>query len=364
MEERKKIIDNIIEITDENNNILKDPDILLDFSCNKYSSKKNSIYHITLNGKHLSKKNNHRIKYKCCSCENIHIIGVTQFLRKVNKCSYRCNLCCNKDDVKRQNHRCYFQNIETDNKNVVTQKSLIDQKIESEKLFEEYDDDFKINYFRNHLTLEDYNRISSNVMGIQNGNIALANLEYWPIFKTNNQMLFSGIFYDKVNDIIVRGNQPVMKCENCQNIWRAKQLHKFKNCHRILCNNCTLCNKTFKIRLMKNIINEPIIYQSQLELKFISWCANNNIILKNGPTILYMFENKQRKYRVDFQIGEILIEIKDNHIWHRNQVESGLWKAKELAIQQEIENKKYKYYYVIMPKNWICSLNNIKMLTK
>lgn len=349
MEERLKIIDNIIDITDENNNILKDPNIKLEFSCNKYSSKKNSIYHITLNDKHLSKKDNHRIKYKCCTCENIHNVGVTQFLRKVNKCSYRCNLCCNKD----------VEKVMTINK-----KSLIGQKIESEKLFEEYDDDFKSDYFGYHLTSDDYKRISDNLIGLQNGNIACENLEFWPVFKNNNQMMFSGTFYDKKNDILVKGNQPMMRCDNCNEVWRAELLQKFKNCHRIMCNNCTLCNKTFKIRSIKNIINEPIIYQSQLELKFISWCANNNIILKNGPNIQYTFENKERKYRVDFQIKDILIEIKDNHIWHKNQLVSGMRDAKVFAVQQEIDRGKYKGYYMITPKDWVCSLNKIKMLTK
>lgn len=349
MEERIKIIDNVIEITDGNNDIINNPNIKLEFSCNKYSSKKNSMYHITLNDKHLSKKDNHRIKYKCCTCETIHVIGVTQFLRKINKCSYRCNLCCNKNSEKDTN---------------ITKKSLIDQKIESEKLFQEYDDDFKSDYFGYHLTSDDYERISDNLIGLQNGNIVCENLEFWPVFKTNNQMMFSGMFYDKKNDILVRGNQFIMRCDNCNEVWRTELLQKFKNCHRILCNNCSLCNKTFKIRSMKNIINEPIIYQSQLELKFISWCANNNIILKNGPNIPYTFENKQRKYRVDFQIGDMLIEIKDNHIWHKNQIDSGIWKAKELAVHQEIENGKYKGYYMITPKDWVYSLNKIKMLAK
>lgn len=368
MEERMKIIENIIEIKDENSNLLEINDIKLGFSCNKYSSKKNSIYHISLNGKHLSKHYKLSIKYKCVSCANIHIVGVTQFLRKVQKCSHRCFICCNKDEEKRQQHREFFKtSVALQVTNEIHNKSLLELRDESLKIFDEYDDEFKDNYFRYHLTTEDYNkRISKCLISLQNGkHIISDDLEFWPIFKTNNQMLFSSVFYDKVNAMIIRINQPILKCENCQSEWRGKTLDKYKNCYKIMCDSCTLCNKTFKIRPAKNNINKQVLYQSKLELKFIEWCNNTNITVNNGPNILYDFEGKQRKYKVVFQISDILIEIKDNYIWHNNQLESGKWQAKEHAVAAEIAAGKYKEYYLITPKNWVYSLNKLKnQLTK
>jgi hypothetical protein len=341
MEERQKIVDNVIEITDENKNAFENKDIKLEFSCNKYSSKKNSIYHIFLNDKHLSKKDKYLVKYKCVTCEAIHIIGVTQFLRKINKCSHRCNLCSPESLPDDQIKRPCTTNLET--------------KEESIKLFEQYDDDFKEQYFKFHLTDDDFKRISKNLISIQNGvHIVNENIEFWPIFRTNNQMLFSSVFYDKVNDVIIRGNQPILKCENCTNEWRAKLLEKFKNCHRILCKDCTLCNNAFKIRQTKNNINNIIMYQSKLEIKFINWCNHSNITVTNGPIIPYQINGKSRKYRVDFKIGNILIEIKDN------QVQSGLWKAKEDAVYEEIKKGAYKDYYLITPNNWMYHINKIK----
>lgn len=233
-------------------------------------------------------------------------------------------------------------------------------KQESVKLFNEYDDDFKENYFKKHLTEDDYKRLSKNIKSLQNGkHIIDDNLEYWAIFKTNNQMLFSSVFYDKVNDMIVRAHQPIVQCDNCQQVWRAKSIEKFKNCYKILCQDCIFCNKTFKIRSTKNHVNQPILYQSQLELKFINWCKNNNITVINGPSIMYEFEGKQRKYKIDFQIGSILIEIKDNHIWDKRQLESGMWKAKEDAVQNEIIKGMYKEYHIITPRNWMLKLKSL-----
>ena len=333
MEERQKIINNITEITKDNIPI-EIQSIRLDFSCNKYSSKKNSIYHITLNGKHVSKKDAFHIKYKCITCDANHIVGTTQFLRKINKCSYRCSLC---EDVKR------------DVKQIpIVPLTLREQKAESDVLFDEYDDDFKDTYYSYHLTDEDYKRVSKNIISLQNGKYKIEDLEYWAVFKTNNQMLFSSVFYDNTNNLIIRANQPILRCDNCGNDWRAKTLEKFKNCHKILCSSCTLCNKTFKIRTTKNCVNDILLYQSKLELNFINWCNNNAIIVKNGPTIPCI----ERKYKVDFMINDLLIEIKGN----KNAIKSG----KNDAVKEAIEKGMYKEYYLITPDVWVNTLKTIK----
>ena len=364
MDERLKILNNIIEIRKDNIPI-EIKNIKLEFSCNKYSSKKNSIYHITLNDKHLSKKDTFNIKYKCVTCESIHIVGTTQFLRKINKCSYRCSLCVNKDETKRLNHSYYLSTLDNKDTRSVEQTlikalSLKEQKEESDKLFDEYDDDFKDNYYLYHLTNEDYKRISKNIISLQNGKYKIEDLEYWSVFKTNNQMLFSSVFYDNKNNLIIKANQPILQCDNCNNNWRAKTLEKYKNCYKILCSSCTLCNKTFKIRTTKNCINDIVLYQSKLELKFINWCNNNSIIVNNGPTISYTFLNIERKYKVDFMINDLLIEIKDNHIWYKNDIKSGKDEAKINAVKETIKNGNYKEYYLITPDVWINTLKTIK----
>ena len=347
MDERLKILNNIIEIMKDNIPI-EIKSIKLEFSSNKYSSKKNSIYHITLNDKHLSKRDAFNIKYKCITCESIHIVGTTQFLRKINKCSYRCSscgsgsICVNKDEKQ------------------IVPLSLKEQKEESDKLFYEYDDDFKNTYYSYHLTNEDYTRISKNIISLQNGKYKIEDLEYWSVFKTNNQMLFSSVFYDNTNNLIIKANQPILQCDNCNNNWRAKTLEKYKNCHKILCSSCTLCNKTFKIRTTKNCINDIILYQSKLELNFINWCNNNSIIVMNGPALSYVFQDIERKYKVDFMIKDLLIEIKDNHIWYKNDIKSGKHEAKINAVKEAIKNGNYKEYYLITPDIWVNTLKTIK----
>ena len=350
MEERLKILNNILEIRKDDATPIEIKSIKLEFSCNKYSSKKNSIYHITLNDKHLSKRDTMNIKYKCVTCDAIHIVGTTQFLRKVGKCSYRCSNCVGTAGT-----------IGTINAPIAPLPlSLKEQKEESDRVFDECDDDFKDAYYTYHLTNEDYKRISKNIISLQNGKYKIEHLDYWPVFKTNNQMLFSSVFYDDSNNLIIKANQPIMRCDNCGNDWRAKTLEKYKNCHKILCSSCTLCNKTFKIRTAQNSINEIILYQSKLELNFINWCNNNAIIVKNGPALPYVFQGIERKYKVDFMIKDLLIEIKDNHIWYKNDIKSGKHEEKLKAVRTAIEKGDYKEYYLITPDIWVNTLKTIK----
>ena len=365
MEERLKILNNILEIRKDDATPIEIKSIKLEFSCNKYSSKKNSIYHITLNDKHLSKRDALNIKYKCVTCDAIHIVGTTQFLRKIGKCSYRCSNCVGTVGTNG-----------TINAPIVPlplplplPSSLKEQKEESDRVFDECDDDFKDAYYTYHLTNEDYKRISKNIVSLQNGKYKIEHLDFWPVFKTNNQMLFSSVFYDDSNNLIIKANQPIMRCDNCGNDWRAKTLEKYKNCHKIMCSSCSLCNKTFRIRTTKNSVNEIILYQSKMELNFINWCNNNAIIVKNGPVLPYVFQGIERKYKVDFLIkcdasnnGDVLIEIKDNHVWYRNDIKSGKHDAKLKAVKTAIEKGDYKEYYLITPDIWVNTLKTIKSI--
>jgi hypothetical protein len=346
---RDQILDSIIEVREKKTNV--PIDIIkkeLKFESSKYSSTKENIWHLFINDIKIKKTSEYLISYKCLSCNQINIVGTTQFLRKIRQCKtecYQCNIIELKDKVEKK------------------KLNLIEFYQNSIKEFESYPDQYTNSYFLSHLSNDDYLRIKKNIISLGNGKYSnIDDYEYWSIYKVNNQMKFSSILYDKTNDIIFKADQPIMKCDNCEKNWRCKSLESFKNCYKILCPDCKLCNRTFKIRSIKNNNNDILIYQSKLELKFINWCNSNNIIVKNGPNIDYKFNDKDRKYKVDFQINDILIEIKDFHIWHRNQVESGLLKAKENAVDNYIKENGTKKYFFITPNNWNQMLIELKNL--
>jgi len=345
---RDQILDSIMEVREKKTNIIvpiKSKE--LKFESSKYSSTKENIWHLFINDIKIKKTSEYLISYKCLSCDQINIVGTTQFLRKIRQCKSNC-------------YQCTFFPFENKVKNKVEKKdlNLIDFYQKSIKEFELYPDQYTNSYFLSHLSDNDYARIKKNIISLGNGKYSnIDDYEYWAIYKVNNQMKFSSVLYDKINNNIFKADQPIMKCDNCEKNWRCKSLESFKNCYKILCADCKLCNRIFKIRPIKNNNGDILTYQSKLELKFINWCNSNNIIVKNGPNINYVFNDKNKKYRVDFQINDILIEIKDFHIWHKNQVESGLWKAKEDAV-----NNYTKKYFFITPNNWNQMLTELKNL--
>ena len=359
MEENNKrelIIDSIIEFIDKKDNskitILNK---YLKFEMSKYTSIKKDIWQVYINNIRLNKKTEYLINYKCLTCDQQNIVSTTQFLRKIRECKSQCFQC----------HLLIFNKIKYDSKEHIIKKelSLEEYYEKSKEEFDNYPDIYKNSYLLSHLNDDDYIRIKKNIISYGNGKYKnIDDYDYWSIYKVNNQMKFSSVLYDKINNIIFKANQPIIKCDNCEKNWRCKSLELFKNCYKILCPDCKLCNRTFKLRPIKNINNEIIMYQSKLELKFVNWCEINNYILKNGPNIDYEFNDKKRKYRVNFQIKDILIEIKDFHIWHKNQVESGLWEVKMNAINQYIKKEKLKKYYFITPNNWNQMCKELKNL--
>jgi len=346
MATRDQIVNSIIELKNKSTDtvipIIKRE---LVFESSKYSSTKETIWHVFINGIKVKKTSDYIFTYECLYCHNVSSCASTQILRKIRQCKPKCFICTN----------IQLNSIEHPKKIHIEKeiKSFKEVYEESKKEFDTYPEQYRNSYFLAHLTVEDYNRIKKNILSFGNGKYnTLDEYEYWSIYKVNNQMRFSYVLYNKTNDTIFKAHQPILRCDNCEKTWRCKSLELFKNCYKILCPDCKLCNRTFKIRTTKNCNNDVIMYQSKLELKFIDWCASNNMLVKNGPNVDYEFNNKQRKYRVDFQIGDNLIEIKDFHIWHRNQVESGMWKEKVDAVNNYIVINNLKKYYFITPNNW------------
>ncbi len=352
---REKILESITQFKiKESKDLIPITKKELKFESSKYSSTKENIWHVFINDIKLKKTSEYLIGYKCLNCDQESIVSSTQFLRRIRECKKGCYLCSNIGNYNELKKNLEPSELPINNRPLKKEKKeYVDMYKESLIEFNSFPDQYKNSYLLSHLNNDDYNRIRKNIISFCNGKLCdINNYEFWSIYKVNNQMNFSSVVYDKINKVIFKANQPIMKCDNCNNNWRCKSIEKFKNSLKILCADCKLCNQTFKIRSIKNINNETIIYQSKLELKFIDWCKSNNIVVKNGPNVDYEFNGKSHKYRVDFQVSDILVEIKDYHIWHNNQVKSGLWDIKLNAVNNYIINNKLNKYLFITPKNW------------
>jgi hypothetical protein len=78
--------------------------------------------------------------------------------------------------------------------------------------------------------------------------------------------------------------------------------------------------------------------------------------LKNGDTIDYIFENKNKKYFSDFKIiidgKSKIIEIKDKHYWYYEDMKSGKLQLKcDAVIKYSIENN-YLDFELLFPEDF------------
>jgi transcription elongation factor Elf1 len=335
----------------------------------KYSNTNIPIFKIYMNSKVLSRHNPYKIEYKCLICNAKSIINLELFQRKLNKNIIYCYHCKEQNETKRALQSDYMRNNqgkqkeENINKLHVSKISNLELIELSSKEFEEADEEFKSEYFKRHLNIEEFNYIKNRIISVQQKKfIDIGKYEYIPTMRIFNQTLFNPKLYDRENDKIEKIEYISFKCDVCDEIFEHRDLFVQKNKIKILCKNCSLCNNTFKIRKTNNYLKAIITYQSQLELKFIRFCNDNKIIIKDGPKIKYNWNDKVKTYIVDFYLPELdmLIEIKDDHIWHKEQVKNGIFKEKMNAIDTVIKDKTYKSFMLIFSKNLVRDCKTIK----
>lgn len=156
--------------------------------------------------------------------------------------------------------------------------------------------------------------------------------------------------YDPCVGKFIKIRDLVYYCKICSKVVHVKTFSG-----NYTCKSCIIKEK-HKIRNTTNILGDLLTYQSDMEKKFIDWCNENLIVIKDGPVIPYTFKGKKTKYIVDFIVkGTILVEIKDNHIWYKREVESGKWKAKEEAAKLYAKCKGYTFKLVFP-----CDMENFK----
>jgi len=335
----KSIINNIYI----NDIIQNDYELKKDIS--KYSNTKIPIPRFYIDNKPIGRNNSYKIEYNCINCKQLNLISLNLFVRKIQKNIIKCDKCKNSDETKvknqstfmKQNARLIIQKVYIKPSISQIEKTIYDLIQISQNNFMNMTDEFKENYNKHNITADEYYKLKNNIVSFSNKKYNNINdwkyINYWEI---NNQTKFVPMLYNSTNDIIVKITDIDILCDNCKNSYRCKTLNIYKNCYKILCRDCNFSNKTFKIRNTNNIDGSLVRYQSKLEYDFIDFCNLNDIVIINGPKLKYIHNDKNKTYLVDFYINEfnLLIELKDNHIWHKKQVEQGIFNLKNQAAEK------------------------------
>lgn len=351
---------NLIYIRDKKtNDIITKDRCSIEKVSSVYSNTKLPIFKLIIDKLPISRNNTYTVKFTCQTCNLEKEITLNLYMRKVNNNTTRCETCKNKNEIKNKKQSIFMKENASSiiSGNYITHKTPVKtQSLEkhleiSNNDWDQEFDEFKNQYFLRNLTFDEFERIRDKIISINNDKFTNVNdWFYIPNYRVYNQTRYTPMLIHNNDRCSEKPLYIKFKCDNCDSLFIHRDLKIVKNQYKILCQTCSLTNKTFRLRkkILKN--GEHIMWQSIPERRFIDWCESHEIDIKNGPNIPYTFNEKSHTYRVDFELPncKMLIEVKDNHCWHKRQVESGKFTAKENAAKEWCNNN-YKYH-VIFPK--------------
>ena len=329
----KKLSDSVIEIYDSEGNKIPFKNFTLKEITNKGHKSKNTSIEVYIDGIKTAIRDK-VIVYKC-SCGEENKILLKKFIVKQRlKCRH-----CSNDEEKSYNHSLFWK--------LGYQPRVFEPQTNNVYSFDDESDEFKKDYFNKHLRKEEFKELSQHITSISG--IRLENsesIEYFEHSPVKNQ--FKYYPYLNIDGKFVKFADIYMKCEVCGEEFRLSNTRSKRNILEkrvICCRHCAFANFSFPIISYKTVFGDNITYQGKLEKEFIEECEKNNIKILDGNRIEYLWNERKHIYTIDFFLPEYkyLIELKENHIWHRRQIENGKWGAKENAAKAFASENGNKY---------------------
>lgn len=336
----KELENSILALFDSNGNKIEFATKELKYYKSKYSSTRNESLTLFIDGKPLTnlRKTKIRVEYKC-KCGRISRIHLSKFL---NKNRLTCQH-CRETEEKRKWHsevlKRLAKGLSYDKRDLTSKKTIYD--------FENESDEFKRDYYSRNLTHDEFEKTLKYIYSIDN--IEIADKEV--IFNENDISKNAKKYRQTVliNGVKHPFKRIFLKCPLCGTIFSITRPIK----NRVVANNfdckyCYMNNKIFAIKKYKN----NLTYQSKIELDFINRCIENNFKIENGTDVPYLINGVKHNYRIDFYLPQFRyqVELKDNHIWHKHQVEIGKWELKEKAAKDFCSSNNMKYF-LLFPKD-------------
>ncbi len=287
-----------------------------------------------------------------CKCGSEHTIWMKKFLTKERLV---CNHCSN-DEEKTHNHSLFWK--------LGYQPRVMPEKMANTYCFDDETKEFKETYFGKHLRKDEFERILPYIVSIDdvevNEKTKIKYFEYYPI---KNQYKYHPYVNIDGKDLPFRN--VYMVCDVCNKKFRISdsrsKREKLLN-KGIFCRQCTFANYSFPIKVYTTVFGDKITYQGKLEKRFIDECDKSKIKLVNGPKINYRWNDTDRVYISDFFLPQfnLIVEIKENHIWHRRQLENGKWQCKEKSAIEFCKEHKYDFKLLFSKDidNFITSLRD------
>lgn len=288
------------------------------------------VDNIALSGKQMKL---YKVEYEC-RCKRKHIILLHKYIHKTQLVCHSC--------LQDKTFSDYF--IIPNSK--IHKGNTHNKKQKRNTIFENESEEFKCNFFKSHLTENEFYNYLQFIYKINDTIITDISQIKYCLFLINNQIKYSyKISFDNGNTFETI-KSVWQKCSICGKIYKIHIYNlRNKDLEHIKCNKCIFNNYRYTIQLYDN---SGLTYQSKPEKLFIDKCKENNIQIVNGLEIPYFFNKKHRTYISDFYLPEYkyIIEIKGNNIWYKNDIKSGKQQAKQNAAINFGKNYGISYKFV------------------
>lgn len=325
----------IEKIFDENNNEIKFSKIEFKLEKRKYSKTTSIVLYIDNIPLSARQMKTFKIQY-LCRCGR-HIIILLQ--KYIHKERINCMHCLQ--------DRNFVDHVETNPYSL--KKGIRNKIIVKHKIFEEYSESFKKEYFNNHLYEKEFYLYLPIIYSLNsiilNDNIR-KNIKYKEYFPCNNQMKFtSKISFD--NGITWESLKKIeLQCSVCKKIFNIhiENIRK-QDINKQLCKHCSFNSDLFPIRLYKDTL---LTYQSKIEQYFLDKCFENNIKVNNGFEIQYFWNKKYRTYITDFYLPDlkIILELKAKNPFYFKDRLSGKIDAKNAAANNFAKENNMDFRFI------------------
>ena len=203
---RKKLENSIISLYNSDGTKIEFFDnIEIRCGISKYSSSHKETYYILVDDIEYHKNKNIYVEYQC-ECGKINKILLKKFL---NKTSFKCRSCKEKDNIKRQHHSRVLRGLEDKKQNINTR--IYD--------FEQETSEFKEKYFIKHLNIEEFYKVKKYIYSINDKIInENENVYFLPYEQSNNQTKYRQMVV--INNEIIPFQKIKLQCPICGEIFQ------------------------------------------------------------------------------------------------------------------------------------------------
>lgn len=337
----KELEKSILALFDSSGNEIKYTNKEIKLYKSKYSSAGHEALTLFIDGKPLVNLRNSKIKveYKC-KCGNVNRIYLSKFLIKDRLACPHCRETVEKKQWHSEVLKKIHKGLPYDSKNKAKMKKVIYD-------FDNENDEFKNDFYSRNLTSEEFEKALKYIVSIDGVEIAGKKIVFVEHDISKNAKKYrQTVLIDNIKHPF---KNILLKCPLCGTIFSISRPIKY----RVISNNfdCKYCYMNNKIFSIKKYMGN-LTYQSKIEFDFIKKCTEKNIEIENGADISYMMNGIKHNYRVDFYLPKYRyqIELKDNHVWHKHQIETGKWELKENAAIKFCDENSMKYF-LLFPKD-------------